>query len=86
MKISSYNEWDKLHSIVVGSAKGANWPTNDPVFAKESEKTTWKDSPVPSGPVPQWIIDETEEDLDTLVSILKSNSVEVIRPTDRNFV
>lgn len=86
MKIHSYNEWDKLRSIVVGSAKGANWPTNDPVFAKESEKTSWTETPVPSGPVPEWIIKETEEDLDGLAKILIDLGVEVIRPTSRNFV
>ena len=54
--IHTYNEWDKLQEIVVGRADYANWPTNDPVFAKESEKTLWKETPVPTGPVPQWVI------------------------------
>ena len=40
--ISSYNEWSPLKKIVVGSATDANWPVMDPVFAKESEKTTWE--------------------------------------------
>jgi scyllo-inosamine-4-phosphate amidinotransferase 1 len=85
MKISSHNEWDKLREIVVGTATNANWPTNDPVFALESKKTTWKKTPVPSGPVPQWIIDETNEDLDGLVDILKQAGVVVHRPTDLDF-
>jgi scyllo-inosamine-4-phosphate amidinotransferase 1 len=85
MKIHSFNEWDRLRSVVVGSAIGANWPSTDPVFAKESEKTTWTETSVPSGPVPQWIIDETEEDLEGLVSILKTFGAEVIRPTERDF-
>jgi N-dimethylarginine dimethylaminohydrolase len=85
MKISSYNEWDKLREIVVGTATNANWPVNDPVFALESEKTTWKKTPVPSGPVPQWIIDETNEDLDGLVDILKQAGVVVHRPIDLDF-
>ena len=53
--ISSYNEWDNLQRVVVGTATNANWPLYDPVFKLESEKTLWKESPVPSGPVPQWI-------------------------------
>lgn len=85
MKISSHNEWDKLREIVVGTATNANWPINDPVFALESKKTTWKKTPVPSGPVPQWIIDETNEDLDGLVDILKQAGVVVHRPTDLDF-
>ena len=85
MKIHSYNEWDQLREIVVGTATYANWPSNDPVFSKESEKTSWKDTPVPSGPVPQWVIDETNEDLDGLVKILEKAHVKVRRPTDINY-
>jgi glycine amidinotransferase len=59
--ISSYNEWDPLKRVVVGIADYANWPTTDPVFAKESTKTLWTETPVPTGPVPQWIIDEANE-------------------------
>lgn len=86
MNISSYNEWDKLHSIVVGSATHANWPSNDPVFAQEESKTLWKESPVPSGAVPQWIIDETNEDLEELVNVLQKLDVNVYRPNEMNFV
>jgi glycine amidinotransferase/scyllo-inosamine-4-phosphate amidinotransferase 1 len=83
--ISSYNEWSPLKKIVVGSATDANWPVSDPVFAKESEKTTWKESPVPRGPVPQRIIEETNEDLDGLATTLMSLGVEVSRPEPLNF-
>ena len=83
--ISSYNEWDQIKQIVVGSATDANWPVTDPVFSKESEKTTWKETPVPRGPVPQRIIEETNEDLDTLVSTLISLGIDVIRPDELNF-
>jgi len=83
--ISSYDEWSPLKKIVVGSATDANWPVNDPVFAKEGEKTTWKETPVPRGPVPQWIIDEANEDLDSLATTLMSLGVEVVRPDPLNF-
>lgn len=86
MKIHSFNEWDRLREIVVGSATGANWPTDDPVFAQESKKTTWTETPVPSGPVPQWVIDETNEDLEGLVSILTRSGVQVHRPRTNDFV
>jgi N-dimethylarginine dimethylaminohydrolase len=85
MKIHSYNEWDPLRSVVVGSAAHANWPVTDPVFNLESEKTTWKETPVPRGPVPQRIIDETNEDLETLAQTLVSLGVTVIRPDSLNF-
>jgi len=83
--INSHDEWSPLKRIVVGSATDANWPVNDPVFAKESEKTTWKETPVPRGPVPQWIIDEANEDLDILATTLIGLGVEVVRPDPLNF-
>ena len=85
MIISSYNEWDPLKEIVVGSATHANWPVNDPVFSQESKKTLWKETPVPAGPVPQWIIDEANEDLQALVDTLTNLGVTVYRPSDMNF-
>lgn len=83
--IHSYNEWDTLREVVVGRADYANWPTDDPVFAKESEKTTWTETPVPSGPVPNWIIDEANEDLDTLADVLEQCGATVHRPDIINF-
>jgi N-dimethylarginine dimethylaminohydrolase len=56
------------------------------VFARESERTTWHETPVPSGDVPQWIVDEANEDLQDLVEILEQAGVEVLRPTDMDFV
>lgn len=85
MKIHSYNEWDKLREIVVGEASRANWPSDDPVFAEESKKTTWKETPVPSGPVPYHIIDEANEDLQGLCDILTQAGVTVHRPAWMDF-
>lgn len=86
MIINSNNEWGTLKSVMIGSATNANWPSNDPVFALESEKTSWKETPVPSGPVPQWIIDETNEDLENLADILIKLDIEVHRPLPMDFV
>jgi len=83
--IHSYNEWDPIREIVVGRADYANWPSNDPVFARESEKTTWKESPVPSGPVPDWIIDEANEDLNILSLVLEKCGATVHRPKAMNY-
>lgn len=86
MIINSSNEWGKLRSVVVGSATHANWPSTDPVFALESKKTLWKETPVPSGAVPQWLIDEANEDLDDLANVLRDLGVVVYRPHEMNFV
>jgi scyllo-inosamine-4-phosphate amidinotransferase 1 len=83
--ISSYNEWDPLRSVVVGSAKYANWPSTDPVFSQESKKTTWKETPVPSGPVPEHIVNEANEDLNELAGTLYNLGIHVIRPSPRNY-
>jgi glycine amidinotransferase/scyllo-inosamine-4-phosphate amidinotransferase 1 len=83
--IHSYNEWDPLRRIIVGDATHANWPTNDPVFKAEGEKTLWKETPVPAGPVAQHVIDEANEDLQILSDTLTNLGVEVVRPDPMNF-
>ena len=45
----------------------------------------WKETPPPSGAVPQQIIDETEEDLDLLIHTLDRFAVSVYRPNTLNF-
>jgi scyllo-inosamine-4-phosphate amidinotransferase 1 len=82
----SINEWDPLEKIVVGSATHANWPSTDPVFAEEGSKTTWSKTPVPSGPVPQEIVDQANRELDTLSETLLRLGVTVYRPKPMNFV
>jgi len=84
--ISSSNEWDCLEEVVVGIADYANWPGNDPVFAEEAAKTLWTETPVPNGPVPQWIIDEANEDLNLLANTLVQYGATVRRPSPMNFV
>ena len=84
--MNTFNEWDPLREVVVGSATHANWPTDDLVFAQESEKTLWKDTPVPAGAVPQWIVDEANEDLEVLANILEEEGVKVHRPREMDFV
>jgi scyllo-inosamine-4-phosphate amidinotransferase 1 len=82
----SINEWDPLETVVVGSATHANWPSLDPVFAEEGKKTTWTETPIPSGPVPQFIIDEANKELDILSETLLRYGATVYRPKPMNFV
>lgn len=84
--IDSRNEWSRLEEIVVGSATNANWPSTDPVFATESERTAWTETPVPSGPVPQWIIDEANNELDILANTIVEYGAVVRRPEPMDFV
>lgn len=83
--IYTVDEWSPLQRVVVGRAHYANWPSSDPVFAQESKKTTWRETPPPSGPVPDWIVAEAEQDLDLLAQTLHSMGIQVERPAPRNF-
>ena len=84
--IDSRNEWDPLEAIVVGSATAANWPTSDAVFAQEGAKTTWTETAVPSGPVPQAIVDQANRELDILSETLARYGATVYRPRPMDFV
>ena len=84
--INSCNEWDPLEAIVVGSATNANWPMTDPVFAEEARTSLWTETPAPSGPVPQFIIDEANRELDILSETLVRYGATVYRPRPMDFV
>ena len=84
--INSRNEWDPLEAIIVGSATNANWPMTDPVFAKEARTSLWTETPAPGGPVPQFIVDEANRELDILSETLVRYGATVYRPGPMNFV
>jgi glycine amidinotransferase/scyllo-inosamine-4-phosphate amidinotransferase 1 len=84
--INSCNEWDPLEAIVVGEASMANWPTTDSVFAGEMKESTWKETPPPSGPVSQHIVDQANRELDTLCEALLRYGATVYRPRPMDFV
>jgi N-dimethylarginine dimethylaminohydrolase len=84
MKISSHNEWSPLKSVVVGTAQNANWPTQGS-FREIEEQTLWKETPVPSGPVEDFVIREAQEGLDNLTSILSDLDIDVYRPVDIDY-
>ena len=84
--INSRNEWDPLEKIIVGSASHANWPMTDPVFAQEARNSLWTETPAPSGPVPQWIIDDANRELDILAKTLENYGAIVYRPKEMDFV
>lgn len=84
--IDSRNEWDPLEAIVVGTATSANWPMTDPVFAEEARTSLWTETPAPSGPVPQSIVDEANRELDILSETLVRYGTTVYRPRNMDFV
>jgi glycine amidinotransferase/scyllo-inosamine-4-phosphate amidinotransferase 1 len=84
--INSCNEWDPLEAVVVGSATSANWPMTDPVFAAEAKNSLWTQSPPPAGAVPEFIVDQSNRELDTLSEVLLKYGVTVYRPKPMDFV
>lgn len=82
MKVSSRNEYDQLKSVIVGDATSARFPALDEIFDLNQTVTSWTETPLPKGKFPQFIIEQANEDLDTLVSTLKSLNIEVYRPTE----
>lgn len=83
--INSKNEWDPLKEVILGTATNAHWPVACPHFRNLENTTAWKETPVPSGPVSQKVIEETNEDLEIFKETLESLSIKVYRPNDLDF-
>jgi N-dimethylarginine dimethylaminohydrolase len=75
----SCNEWDQLEEVIVGNPLGARFPTAD-LSTQLAEFPDRRLQDIPQGPIPQQIIDETEEDLDAFVAALEEANVIVKRP------
>ncbi|HKP69605.1 MAG TPA: hypothetical protein VJV05_10005 [Pyrinomonadaceae bacterium] len=75
----SCNEWDPLEEVIVGNPLNARFPTRD----RSTQVAEYPDrsiAEIPRGPFPDWVIKETEEDLDEFSAILESYGVKVRRP------
>src|SRR5687767_2638257 len=75
----SCNEWDPLEEVIVGNPLNARFPTPD----RSTQVAEFPDrslAEIPRGLFPQQIIEETEEDLNEFVEILKGCGVTVKRP------
>jgi N-dimethylarginine dimethylaminohydrolase len=75
----SCNEWDPLEEVIVGNPLNARFPTADP-STQLAEYPDRAIDQIPVGPFPQWVIDETEEDLNEFAATLESFGVKVRRP------
>lgn len=76
----SINEWGTLKKVVVGVADGAKIPKVDISLRTVNYANVEKETDIPFGEYPQKVIDEANEDLETLVKFLKTENVEVVRP------
>ena len=75
----SCNEWDQLEEVIVGNPLRARYPTADPSTRLAEFPDRSLDN-IPQGSFPQWVIEETEEDLNGFVEILEKEGVSVKRP------
>jgi N-dimethylarginine dimethylaminohydrolase len=83
--IYSQNEWGVLKKIVVGSATNAHWPVNCEKFRSLEKTSLWQETPLPAGPVSEFIISEANEDLENLTNTLEKLGVNVVRPEILDF-
>jgi N-dimethylarginine dimethylaminohydrolase len=75
----SCNEWDPLEEVIVGNPVGARFPTPD----RSTQLAEFPDrslADLPRGPFPQRIVEETAEDMDEFVRVLRGLGVTVRRP------
>ena len=79
MKIKTKNEYSQLRSIIVGSVKKFSWPINDTNFDKSVASSTFEHT-FKKKTLPDNIIKETENDLDSLANVLEKENVNVYRP------
>jgi len=75
----SCNEWDQLEEVIVGNPLCARFPTPD----RSTQLAEFPDrslEEIPQGPIPERIIEETEEDLNAFVAVLEKLGITVKRP------
>lgn len=79
--MKSNNEWDPLKKVIVGIADHARIPEIDKSVRTVNYSDILDKRNIPNpGMYPKQVIEESNEDLETLVSTLKSLNIEVLRP------
>ena len=79
-----HNEWDPLEEVIVGTALGAQVPRGDRSLHAVSYAECKNADQIPSGPLPEGIIQETEAELDAMSEALSGSGVKVRRPEHRD--
>lgn len=76
----SINEWGKLKKVIVGVADCAIVPPLDKSLRTINYAGISDENLIKSGPYPQQVIDEANEDLEIFVNFLIEQDVQVVRP------
>jgi len=77
--VCSWNEWDPLEEVIVGNPLNGRFPTPD-LSTQLAEFPDRPLSEIPTGPFPQRIIEEAEEDLQKFIDVLTGMGITVKRP------
>ncbi|MFF0834940.1 MULTISPECIES: glycine amidinotransferase [unclassified Streptomyces] len=85
--VNSWNEWDPLQEVVVGSADNACFEPTEPGHKPQERglRPSAERRPFPTGPKPQATIDKANEELAGLVALLESQNITVRRPEPLDF-
>ncbi len=80
MKINSFNEWDPLKEVILGSADKQSavltWETKSKIHEENFEKA----KKLSKEAYPKWLLDEVNEDLDAVKQIFEKQGIKVFRP------
>lgn len=75
----SCNEWDPLEEVVIGNPLRARFPHPD-VSTRLAEYPDRELGDIPTGPFPDWIIEEAEEDVAEFADALRKLGITVRQP------
>ncbi|MET9621862.1 inosamine-phosphate amidinotransferase 1 [Streptomyces sp. NPDC006464] len=80
--VDVHNEWDPLEEVVIGSIEGARVPLPGTDLFTVDYADFGSPERIPSGPVPQHVVEQTREDLEELCQALTRLGIKVRRPED----
>jgi len=80
MIVNTHNDWDPLEEIIVGHAHHARVTLDRSQHSFSYADKTWDEIKDMEGPLPEWVIEEANEDIQGLVDVLESMNVKVHRP------
>lgn len=77
ISVNSNNEWDTLKEVILGTADHMNWSST------EDFRSKFKSAPI--GKVPNTIIYQTNNALESFKKLLERHGVNVLRPKEINY-
>ena len=79
MIVNTHNDWDPLKEIIVGNANHSRVTLDRSQHSFSYADKRWEDIAHMEGPLPDWVIDEANEDIEGLVEILENLDIKVYR-------